>query len=206
MPFVPPPPVSFVREIAPVLAMRCNSCHGEAGGLSTRTFADLMAGGNLGKVVIARDAEGSPLIHFLDGRRGAAHRMPLGGRALSTPEIELFRRWINEGARLDSATLPYHEQSRRIELPARVSILSKAGAYVTLRLLDPLDGRVLFERVAVVKSPREQGDAGEPGERISWELRAEPGWPRKVELQLRVEYTTGSPGDFEVRIEGGADI
>ena len=203
MPFVPPPPpVSFVREIAPVLAMRCNSCHGEAGGLSTRTFADLMSGGNLGKVVIAREAEGSLLMHFIDGRRGAAHRMPLGGRALSAPEVDLFRRWINEGALLDIATLPQYEQTRRIQLPARVSIRPKASAYLTLRLLDPLDGRVLFERVAVVKSPRENGDAGEPGERIWWELHAEPGWPQTVELRLKVEYTIGGRGDFEVTVDG----
>ena len=121
--------------------MRCNSCHGEAGGLSTRTFAALMEGGNLGHVVIAGDVEQSLLIHFIDGRRGAAHRMPLGGRALSAGEIELFRRWITEGARLDHAELPRYKQTRRIEVPARISCRPKTSGYLTLRLLDmPMAG------------------------------------------------------------------
>src|SRR5262245_40040323 len=93
----PPPPVSYSREVAPILALRCNGCHGEAGRLSTRTHAALLAGGNLGRVVIAGDAENSLLIHFVEGRRGEARRMPIGGRPLATAEIQVVRRWIDEG-------------------------------------------------------------------------------------------------------------
>ena len=53
--------------------------------------------------VIPGDPERSLLIHFIEGRRGEAHRMPLGGRSLSPAEIEMFRRWIAEGAKPDRA-------------------------------------------------------------------------------------------------------
>lgn len=198
----PPPPVSYSREVAPVLAMRCGVCHGDAGGLSTRSYSALMAGGNLGKVVIAGDAEGSLLVHFIDGRRGDAHRMPLGGRPLSAREIDLFRRWINEGAKRDQAEMPRYTQTRRTELPAgrtlRVECRLKTNAYLTLTLLDASTGRLLLERVAVVKSPREDADAGKPGERILWEFRPEPGWPSAIDVRLTAEYGPSHPGDMEL--------
>ena len=77
------PPISFSRDVAPILALHCNSCHGDAGGLSTRSYSELMAGGNLGKVVLPDNPAGSLLIQFIEGSRGEAHRMPLGGRPLS---------------------------------------------------------------------------------------------------------------------------
>ncbi|MDQ2949826.1 MAG: hypothetical protein M3Y27_28455 [Acidobacteriota bacterium] len=43
------------------------------------------------------------MIHFIEGRRGEAHRMPLGGKALSIEQIETIRRWIAEGANEDAA-------------------------------------------------------------------------------------------------------
>src|SRR6266404_7775082 len=113
----PPPPVSYSRQVAPILALHCNSCHGDAGGLSTRSYADLMNGGNLGKVVIPGDPDRSLLIHFIEGRRGEAHRMPLGGRVLSLGQIDTIRRWIAEGAQKDAmAAKKYTRALTRIRL------------------------------------------------------------------------------------------
>ena len=36
----PPEPVSFSRDIAPIMAMHCNTCHGESGGISTRSYRE----------------------------------------------------------------------------------------------------------------------------------------------------------------------
>ena len=127
--------------------------------------------------------------------------MPLGGRALSVREIGLFRRWINEGARQDSALLPRYVRTRRAELPLgrtlQVWCRIKTSAYLTLTVLDPGSGRVLLETVASVKSPRENFDAGEPGDRIFWDVHAEPGWPAAIEVRLTAEYATSDPGDLE---------
>src|SRR5688500_755064 len=94
--------VSYSRQIAPILAMNCNLCHGAnpestAGGLSTRTLADLNRGGNLGPVIVAGDPDRSPLFQFVSGARGEAHRMPLGGAPLTAGEVDVIRRWILEG-------------------------------------------------------------------------------------------------------------
>ena len=199
MPFVaPPPPVSYSRQIAPVLALRCYSCHGDSGGLNLRTYADLMRGGNLGKAVIPGDPERSLLIAFIEGRRGEAHRMPLGGRSLSAAEIEMFRRWIAEGAKPDRAPKSSPTRVlRNIEMiPGRtLGIFCRVNtdSLLILRVRDPHDGRTLFTDLASVKSQKEQGDAGKPGELISWNLRREAGWPRFVNIELRIEYPAKAP-------------
>ena len=199
----PPPPVSYNRDVAPILAMRCNGCHGEAGRFSTRAHSALMAGGNLGPVVIPGDAENSLLTHFIEGRRGEARRMPIGGRPLNAGEIQTIRRWIDEGAHAD-ATLPPNRVKRldNVRLPRddvlHVSCLVKTDAYLTLALRDPRTQRVLLTRVASVKSDREDGDAGRPGEPIVWDLRPERGWPVRIDVELTVEYAAGGAGDAEL--------
>lgn len=191
----PPPPVSFSTAVAPILAMRCNSCHGDAGGLDTRTHAGLMAGGNLGKVVIPGDAERSLLVHFIEGRRGEVHRMPLGGRPLSQEEIGIIRRWIDDGARPDSVSLPRQVSTlNSISLPRgkplRLFFKVSSEAYLTLTIRDPRSRGVLLSRVATVKSEREQGDAGAPDELLHWDIRAGKGWPKTIDAELTAEHGT----------------
>ena len=201
----PPPPVSYGREVARVLAMRCNSCHGDAGGLSTRSYRDLMAGGNLGKVVIAGAADRSLLVHFIEGRRGEAHRMPQGGRPLPVAEIQMIRRWIDEGARDDQKAPPRYTRTLRADLPPgrtlRISCRPPGSMYLTLTILDAGSGRRLLERVATIKSPRDEADAGVPGDRIWWEIRPEPGWPVAIEVRLTIDYAAADPGDMEFAAE-----
>src|SRR6266581_4370684 len=94
--------VSYSRDIAPILAMHCNSCHGDsgsAGGLVTRTHADLMKAVD---AIVPGDPDRSQVVQFIEGRRGEEHRMPLGGAPLTAEQIARIRRWIAEGAREDA--------------------------------------------------------------------------------------------------------
>ena len=129
--FMPPPPtpVSFSRDIAPIMAMYCNACHGESGGISTRSYKELMLGGDLGTVVIPGDPDRSLLIHFLEGRRGENRRMPKNGRALSPHQIEIIRRWIAEGARMTIFRRTFIESNCRLSRCGnRTSRVSSAGS------------------------------------------------------------------------------
>ncbi len=190
----PPPPVSYSRQVAPILALHCHGCHGGAGGLSTRAYADLTRGGNLGKVVIPGEPDNSLLVHFVEGRRGEAHRMPLGGRPLSPGQIETLRRWIAQGAKADALpSRKYTRALRDIRLNGAkilyVFCRINSESYVTLSIRDPRDGRALLTEAGSIKAPKEEGDAGQPRELISWDIHAEPGWPRSVTVELTVEYT-----------------
>ena len=204
--FQAPPPVSYHQQVAPVLALYCHGCHGSAGGLSTRSHAELMRGGNMGRVVKPGDPGGSLLVHFIEGRRGEAHRMPLGSRPLAPEQIAVIRRWIAEGATEDRDTTPKYVTKltgvRARGVPVlRVVCKVNVAAYLTLRVSDSSGRRTLFTEVASIKSPKASGDSGAPGERIWWDIHPGRKWPRRVLLELTVQYAPEKPRGTELYVD-----
>ena len=106
-----PPPVSFSRDIAPVLKVRCATCHltgEEAGGMALHPKAARasllarVAAGTEFRVVVPGKPEESYLLDKLEGthreRGGQGERMPFGAAPLDAADIERIRRWIAAGA------------------------------------------------------------------------------------------------------------
>lgn len=97
-------PVSFERQVLPLLEKRCNKCHHPTerqGGLDLTRIETLRRGGDeLGMAIVPGMPDKSPLIQVLTGKKEP--RMPSEGDALPSSEIDLLRRWIREGARDDS--------------------------------------------------------------------------------------------------------
>jgi len=194
--------VSYSRDIVPILAMHCHLCHGAnpesaAGGLSTRTWADLKRGGNLGAVVVPGNPVQSPLLQFIDGSRGEAHRMPLGGRPLTQAQITSIERWIREGAADDGGTT----QTYRLELPSvafsvdkpvRVFFLLPVAGYAELGLSDEL-GRSLYMDGGAVKTSRDVATLPVAGQWFSRTLQGAADWPSSVRIQLTISHTTEEP-------------
>jgi hypothetical protein len=150
----------------------------------------------LGAIVIPGNADGSLLFHFLDGRRGEAHRMPKEGRPLSSAQMDILRRWINEGAKPDDRVTKTYLLTRRnvavyMDKITRIFCRVNTQAYLVISARDPRSGRTLWSDVASLKTPREGGDGGEPGQVISWDIRAGEQWPAFVTIELKVEHATG---------------
>jgi len=94
-------PVSFHRDVLPILRTNCIVCHRPGkpqGGLDLTTHAGLLAGGDEGPAIDAGDAAGSRLIATIDGDEPT---MPKDGEPLLPEEIETLRRWIAQGALAD---------------------------------------------------------------------------------------------------------
>jgi uncharacterized membrane protein len=95
------PPVSFSRDIQPILAARCEMCHGaqqQMSGLRLDHREAALKGGYSGKVIKPGDAENSRLIHLISGADEKVVMPPVGER-LSANEVALLRNWIGQGAR-----------------------------------------------------------------------------------------------------------
>jgi len=97
-------PVDFAREVRPILSDRCFACHGpdaetrEAGlrlDVEEEAFADL--GGYA--AIVRGDVQASELWHRVSAER-PGDRMPPPdfGEPLDAAEIDVLRRWIDEGA------------------------------------------------------------------------------------------------------------
>jgi hypothetical protein len=98
-------PDDFSRDVAPILAKNCISCHGPAQkqsdyDLSSRASA--LKGGLKGAAIIPGDAAGSPFYRRLTGEEQPS--MPLGSR-LSDSEIATLKRWIDAGAPWEGESL-----------------------------------------------------------------------------------------------------
>jgi mono/diheme cytochrome c family protein len=94
--------VSFHKQIWPIIQARCAGCHQPAapgGKLILTGYAGLLKGGEHGPTLIPKRPDASPLMDYLTGKR---ELMPQGGPALASAEIELFRKWIAQGAADDT--------------------------------------------------------------------------------------------------------
>lgn len=108
--------VSFTREVKPLLARRCFACHGPETGeaglhLDRRetALAELDSGLH---AVVPGDTENSELLTRVS-EADESLRMPPEGKPLSQEQIDLLRRWIQEGAEWHKhwAFVPLHEQT-----------------------------------------------------------------------------------------------
>jgi WD40 repeat protein len=97
-------PVSFHREVRPILARRCAGCHqhnreARAGKLSVLTYAALKSGGVTGPGFVSGRPEDSPLYKQVSGKKPP---MPKDAPPLAPREVETIRQWILQGARDDT--------------------------------------------------------------------------------------------------------
>jgi mono/diheme cytochrome c family protein len=95
-----PARVDFARDIEPIFRAACASCHfGDKakGELRLDSKAAAMKGGISGAVIRPGASNEPRLLHRVRGLNGEK-RMPLGGEALAPAQIELLKRWIDEGA------------------------------------------------------------------------------------------------------------
>src|SRR3954454_16915809 len=95
-------PVSFRKQIQPILQRRCQGCHQPAsrgGKLAVTSYALLQAGGMSGPAIRPGEPDKSPIILQVSG---AEPKMPKGGPPLPAEQVSLLRRWVQEGARDDS--------------------------------------------------------------------------------------------------------
>ena len=94
-------PVDYTTQIRPLLATHCDRCHSAAkqeSGLRLDTARLAIRGGDRGPAIIPGDSTGSLLLQSLL-KDGEVSRMPAEGRHLTAAEIDLVRRWIDQGAK-----------------------------------------------------------------------------------------------------------
>lgn len=94
--------LSFSRDIAPILVGNCTGCHNgeqKRGGLDMTSFQGLQQGSESGPVIVPGNPTESLFVQMVEARK-----MPRGGnRRLSDEAIAKLRRWVEEGALLDSS-------------------------------------------------------------------------------------------------------
>jgi len=92
--------IDFRRDVEPILRANCYQCHGAKKASAQLRLDDkelAMRGGISGAVIIPGNSKDSRLMKRVLGE-GDEARMPLGGAPLKADQIELIRKWIDEGS------------------------------------------------------------------------------------------------------------
>src|SRR5579872_1393718 len=92
---------AFNADIRPIFKVHCTECHGEAakpkGDLDLRLKRTTLKGGKSGSAIV----EGKPKESLLL-ERVKNGEMPPGQKKLSASEIDLLRKWIAAGAKVEA--------------------------------------------------------------------------------------------------------
>jgi dipeptidyl aminopeptidase/acylaminoacyl peptidase len=102
----PAGPVSFLKDVAPVLVQNCIACHNPKKSESKytmTTFALLAKGGQQGEGITLEpgDPDASRFVELI--RHDGSPRMPYKQDPLPAEKVALIERWVNEGAKYDGS-------------------------------------------------------------------------------------------------------
>ena len=186
-------PVDFNRQIRPILSKNCFACHGpdeghrEAGlRLDQREAALLPLASGQAALLPGKSAE-SELYRRVASADADMRMPPAGsGRHLEPAQIELLRRWIDQGA-------PYAEHWSFVKPapPALPDVRNKDWPR------GPLDRFVLARLEAAGLEPSPEADRHLLIRRLSFDLRGLPPTPEEVEAFLK----DASPEAYEKLVD-----
>ena len=118
--------VDYIRQIKPILALRCYSCHAalkQEGSLRLDTAALLKKGGDSGSALVAGQPSKSRILQKINAA-DVNERMPPEGTPVSEKEIALLTKWIEQGATAPSDEQPVKDprQHWAFQPPVRLNI------------------------------------------------------------------------------------
>ena len=97
-----PKPVSYYRQVRPILQRHCSGCHQPAkqgGKLQLISFELFQKGGENGPSYLSGKPDESLIVQYISGEKP---EMPLNAEPLSKIQIETIRNWIAQGATDDT--------------------------------------------------------------------------------------------------------
>lgn len=132
-----PGDVDFNAEIRPILNENCVACHGgvkTSAGLNLQ-FRDMaLLGGESGEPAIVPGNAGASSVMRLISHDDPAMRMPKEGTPLTEGQIELIRRWIDQGANWEQHWA--YDEPKRPRIPDVEGTSSPIDAFVQEQLQD----------------------------------------------------------------------
>jgi hypothetical protein len=122
-------PVSFTKDIEPVLQGSCWKCHGSAIQLSKldlRTRDGALKGGEKGPAIVPGKAEESKLYRLVAGLEKPA--MPMDGK-LTAEQISNIKEWINQGAAWEASSAGKQDSTSQLAALEDMPIPPEARKY-----------------------------------------------------------------------------
>jgi mono/diheme cytochrome c family protein len=135
--------VSFTKDVQPIFASSCFTCHGDSAQLSKfdlRTRETALSGGDRGSDIVPGNSEQSRLYRRVAGLEKPS--MPMQGTPLNAAQVATLKKWIEEGAKWDvvatsTSTSTSTSSASSAAAPASGSSVSAAVAALMERPITP---------------------------------------------------------------------
>lgn len=95
-------PVSYKDDVVPILSANCYKCHGpdkQESDFRLDSYEKLIKGGKVGTAIVAGKSAESHLFKAINGKSDDVVAMPPEDGPLGKEQIELIKKWIDEGAK-----------------------------------------------------------------------------------------------------------
>ncbi len=94
------PDADYVRDVKPIFKNHCQSCHGpvkQKGGLRLDSGSLILQGGKSGDALVPNSPDHSEILARILSS-DESEQMPPEGARLTSEQVELIRKWIEQGA------------------------------------------------------------------------------------------------------------
>ncbi|MCF0059555.1 DUF1553 domain-containing protein [Dyadobacter sp. CY356] len=194
--------VDYNEEVKPILNKNCMGCHGgvkQAGEVSFLFEHEMLEPGKSGKIPVVRgDADASEMIRRILSK-DPDEMMPKGGAPLKEEDIQILKKWINQGAKWET-----HWAYKRIEkpeVPSNKNLWNLFGLINTGNANWPkneIDEFVLQKLKQEKLSPSPEADKATLIRRVSLDLTGLP----PTEKEVADFEKDNSPDAFEKVVDG----
>jgi mono/diheme cytochrome c family protein len=181
-------PVSFSRDILPILSNNCFACHGpDEKARESKFHFDTKEGAFLQKGVIEPGKAADSLLIEMITHADPDQRMPPAdsGKQLTVQQIDLLRRWIDEGAKWDTHWA--------YTLPVRPDPPPAGGEWVR----NPIDQFIAARLAREGLKPSPEADKETLLRRVTYDLTGLPPTPAEVDAFL----ADRAPDAYERRVD-----
>lgn len=182
--------IDYGRQVQPILAKRCFACHGPdkaEGGLRLNRRESAFAKQESGQTaIVAKDATHSELLRRVTSQDDG-ERMPPEGTPLTSAQVDILRRWIEQGAEWKEH---WAFETPRRQDPPRV----KNTEWVK----NPIDSFVLDKLQQNGLIPADPAEKTVLLRRVTFDLTGLPPTPSQVDAFL----ADNSPDAYEKVVDG----
>jgi hypothetical protein len=180
--------MEFQRDIQPIFAKACLSCHcagKEKAGLRLDDGVEALKGGNSGAVIKPGDAVKSRLLHVVAGLDAETAMPPDKKKSLTAEEVGKLRAWIDQGAKWPKDATTATKEKAKVDhwafhAPKRPTVPALTGGVQHNAIDYFIQARLLQEKLA--SSP--EADRATLVRRVTLDLIGLPPTPEEVDAAL----------------------
>ena len=178
--------VDYLREVKPILAQKCFACHGalkQQSSLRLDNAAMIRTGGDSGPAMVAGKPDKSLLFHRVSAADTQERMPPEGeGERLDPRQLDLIKRWIEQGAQAPDEPLPLDPRSHwGFQAPMRLAIPSTKQSQWTG---NPIDAFISANHERLGLSPAEPAEKHVLLRRVYLDLIGLPPTPQELHAFL----------------------